>query len=100
MRPKGDKAIPYEWRYTAGHVGPGMLDGTYYYAGGLERVDNHYSDGVNVLYFDSHARFDGRDWPSPIGEADTKSWTRKEWNPAAGKTVWEDPAMVDVPPSP
>ena len=97
---EGDEQIPFEWRYTAGNVDPGMLDTVYYYVGGLEMADSHYSDGVNVLYQDFHARFDGREWPSPIGEADTESWTKKQWQPAAGKTVWEDPTMVDVPPSP
>jgi len=59
---------------------------------------NPGSDGVNVLYIDFHAGFDGRAWPCPIGGVNTKSWAKKEWNPAPGKTVWEDPVMVDVPP--
>jgi len=41
--------------------------GVYYYIGGLEDLDNHSEDGVNVLYMDFHAAFDGRQWPSPIG---------------------------------
>jgi len=41
--------------------------GEYYYVGGLENEDNHSEDGVNVLYMDFHAAFDGRQWPSPIG---------------------------------
>jgi len=41
--------------------------GIYYYIGGLENEDNHSEDGVNVLYLDFHAAFDGRQWPSPIG---------------------------------
>jgi len=97
---EGDEQIPSEWRYTAGQVDPGILDGVYYYAGGLEMADNHYIDGVNVLYIDFHAGFDGRAWPCPVGEVNTKSWTKKVWNPAPGKTVWEDPVMVDESPAP
>jgi len=41
--------------------------GQYFYVGGLEDEDNHSEDGVNVLYLDYHAQFDGRQWPSPIG---------------------------------
>jgi prepilin-type N-terminal cleavage/methylation domain-containing protein/prepilin-type processing-associated H-X9-DG protein len=41
--------------------------GVHYYVGGLEEEDNHSQDGVNVLYADFHALFDGRFWPSPIG---------------------------------
>jgi len=39
----------------------------YDYVGGLEKDDNHGRDGVNVLYYDWHAEFDPRYWPSPIG---------------------------------
>jgi len=42
-------------------------EGIYHYIGGLEDEDNHSEDGVNVLYLDFHAAFDGRQWPSPIG---------------------------------
>jgi len=43
------------------------MAGDYHYVGGLEDEDNHSEDGVNVLYLDFHAAFDGRQWPSPIG---------------------------------
>ena len=63
-----------DWRmhlniYQAGYVDPG-----YRYVGGLEQSDNHAQDGVNVLYLDWHASFDGRSWPSPLGT------TEFEWN--------------------
>jgi len=57
-----------DWRtmtyngYHAGYVDPG-----YRYVGGLEEMDNHAQDGVNVLYLDWHAEFDARSWPSPLG---------------------------------
>lgn len=59
---------PREWQRRAslpnyaGYVAPG-----YRYVGGLEVADNHGDDGVNVLYLDWHAKFDSRDWPSPLG---------------------------------
>lgn len=60
---------PGEWRwrmmtnyYHAGYVSPG-----YRYVGGLEEMDNHGQDGVNVLYLDWHAEFDARSWPGPLG---------------------------------
>jgi len=52
-------APPCVWNYG---------DGEYWYIGGLENEDNHSEDGVNVLYLDFHAAFDGRQWPSPIGK--------------------------------
>jgi len=52
----------FENEIRHGFVAPG-----YRYAGGLERADNHGQDGVNVLYLDWHAEFDGRSWPSPLG---------------------------------
>jgi len=48
-------------------VGTLHRKGEYHYIGGLEDADNHSEDGVNVLYMDFHAAFDGRQWPSPIG---------------------------------
>ena len=48
--------------YHAGYIDPG-----YRYVGGLENMDNHAQDGVNVLYADWHAEFDARSWPSPLG---------------------------------
>ena len=62
--PGGDN---WHWRmtsnlYHAGYVAPG-----YRYVGGLEERDNHGQDGVNVLYYDWHAEFDARSWPSPLG---------------------------------
>ena len=62
------------WR--AGYMQPG-----YRYVGGLEEGDNHGQDGVNVLYLDSHAEFDARSWPSPLG-AEYWRWNgqvRCEW---------------------
>jgi prepilin-type N-terminal cleavage/methylation domain-containing protein len=49
-----------------------MGAGAYFYLGGLENEDNHSQDGVNVLYYDYHALFDGRYWPSPIGMLDMR----------------------------
>ena len=79
--------------YMAGMIAPGYddeaMDGwpcIYMYVGGLEREDKHGQDGVNVLYLDSHAEFDPRATPSPIGqlyahegEWENFSW---EWTPA------------------
>jgi len=39
----------------------------YNYVGGLDDFDNHSKDGVNLLYYDSHAAFCKQSWPSPIG---------------------------------
>ena len=68
--------------YMAGYVDPG-----YRYVGGLEKGDNHQQDGVNVLYLDWHAEFDGRSWPSPLGALYFR-WsgqTRCQWgNPVSG----------------
>jgi len=50
-----------------GSVRDNNPDNIYEYIGGLENEDNHSEDGVNVLYYDWHAQFDGRQWPSPIG---------------------------------
>jgi len=58
----------------AGYVPPG-----YRYVGGLEQADNHGQDGVNVLYLDWHAEFDGRSWPSPLGASDSEEWLRAQW---------------------
>jgi len=54
----------------------------YEYIGGLELEDNHGTDGVNVLYYDNHAKFDGTDWPWPIG------WMN-DWSPRAFGDDWE-----------
>jgi prepilin-type N-terminal cleavage/methylation domain-containing protein/prepilin-type processing-associated H-X9-DG protein len=53
----------------------------YHYVGGLEESDNHGQDGVNVLYLDWHAEFDGRSWPSPIGMVFQRdqNWPTYEW---------------------
>mgnify|MGYP006292845805 CR=1 FL=1 len=57
------------WRmwFDAQRVRAGYLDPGYRYIGGLEEMDNHGQDGVNILYADWHAEFDGRSWPSPLG---------------------------------
>ena len=54
----------------------------YHYVGGLEKGDNHGQDGVNVLYLDWHASFDGRSWPSPIGCVDLQDdgWQKFQWD--------------------
>jgi hypothetical protein len=46
------------------------------YVGGLDEVDNHAQDGVNVLYLDWHGSFDGRSWPSPLGTLQTQNWNK------------------------
>ncbi len=63
--------------YMAGYVDPG-----YRYVGGLEKADNHGQDGVNVLYLDFHAWWDGRTWPSPLGTVyyEWDGWPRCEWH--------------------
>ena len=63
-------------RPRSGYVPPG-----YRYAGGLEQSDNHGQDGVNVLYLDWHAEFDGRSWPSPLGmeEFEWQNQKRCQW---------------------
>ena len=71
-----------QWKYRrlgnsrAGYLAPG-----YRYVGGLETADNHGQDGVNVLYLDWHAEFDGRSWPSPLGTlyARDGNWSRYQW---------------------
>ena len=64
---------PARWRYTV-HFQAGYVEPGYRYVGGLEKADNHGQDGVNVLYLDWHASFDGRSWPSPLGALEF------EWN--------------------
>jgi len=58
--------------------------GEYHYVGGLEELDNHGRDGVNVLYLDYHSKFDGRAWPSPIGMTyfadDDPDFPRYQWS--------------------
>jgi len=64
-------------------VGTLQRKGEYHYIGGLEDADNHSQDGVNVLYMDFHAAFDGRQWPSPIGMLymtdDDANFTHCDW---------------------
>jgi prepilin-type processing-associated H-X9-DG protein len=66
-------------------------DNIYHYIGGLENEDNHSQDGVNVLYYDWHAQFDGRQWPSPIGMLymadDDPNFCHVTWNDIAGGTI-------------
>jgi len=65
----------------------------YHYVGGLETADNHGKDGVNVLFYDWHAEFDGRSWPSPIGTAtmqDSGDWVKLRWD--GSKTDTDCPA--------
>ena len=63
--------------FRSGQAAPG-----YRYVGGLERADNHGQDGVNVLYLDWHAEFDGRSWPSPLGTQNIQDeWNRCQWGP-------------------
>ena len=61
----------------------------YYYVGGLEDGDNHGQDGVNVLYLDWHADFDGRSMPSPIGSLEQQSgdWQNYRWSDGADLPV-------------
>jgi prepilin-type processing-associated H-X9-DG protein len=59
----------------------------YRYAGGLEQMDNHSQDGVNVLYLDWHGEFDARSWPSPLGT------TYFRWN-GQKRCQWTDPLDV------
>ena len=68
--------------YRAGYVPPG-----YRYAGGLEQMDNHSQDGVNVLYLDWHGEFDARSWPSPLGT------TYFRWNNQK-RCQWTNPLDV------
>lgn len=76
---------PREWQRRmslpnyAGYVSPG-----YRYVGGLEVADNHAKDGVNILYLDWHAKFDARNWPSPLGTLTIY------WNGEA-RCEWGDP---------
>ena len=71
------------WGYTGGF--------RYHYVGGLEEYDNHGQDGVNVLYLDWHAEFDGRSWPSPLGAVHTEDWAKYQW----GDPITSTPAGVD-----
>ena len=64
----------------SGWIAPG-----YRYVGGLESKDNHAQDGVNVLYLDWHAEFDGRSWPTPLGTTDF------EWDGNHSRCEWGDP---------
>ena len=79
-------------QYRAGNISPGDTiylrpddQGVYpvpdyHYVGGLEAADNHGQDGVNVLYYDWHAEFDARSWPSPIGTTTKQDdWMRVRW---------------------
>ena len=70
-----------------GYVYPG-----YRYVGGLEQQDNHSQDGVNVLYLDWHASFDGRSWPSPLGALEVQDWNNKcQWDGSPVK--WDNGQM-------
>ena len=68
--------------YLAGMVYPG-----YRYVGGLEQEDNHGQDGVNVLYLDWHAEFDGRSWPAPLGCTDFQ-WDDSTQNELMQRCQW------------
>jgi prepilin-type processing-associated H-X9-DG protein len=71
----------WHWRMAANLYHAGYVDPGYRYVGGLEQQDNHAQDGVNVLYLDWHAGFDGRSWPSPLGtlEFEWNNQTRCQW---------------------
>jgi len=68
-------------------------DNVYLYIGGLEDEDNHSEDGVNVLYYDWHAQFDGRQWPSPIG-----CLYMTDDDPNFCHVTWADIAAGNIPP--
>ena len=74
--------------FTAGMVYPG-----YRYVGGLEKADNHGQDGVNVLYLDWHAEFDGRSWPSPLG-APYFRWNNSTKDVVHNRCQWGTPCRV------
>ena len=57
----------------------GVVPPGYRYVGGLEKADNHSQDGVNVLYYDWHAEFDARSWPSPLGGVEKREWIQCQW---------------------
>ena len=59
------------------HKNEGLL---YRFAGGLEKEDNHGTDGVSVLYYDCHGEFDDREWPCPLGMWDSSDWDHYEWD--------------------
>jgi hypothetical protein len=67
------------WGFLPDVYGP---NADYHYVGGLERLDNHAQDGVNVLHYDWHAGFDGRSWPSPIGmvRKENGNWQKYQWD--------------------
>ena len=71
----------WRWRHRSDGFAAGYVDPGYRYVGGLEQDDNHGQDGVNVLYLDWHAGFDGRSWPSPLGavEQQSDSFPRCQW---------------------
>lgn len=77
------KHAPQEIRRYHLNRGEGMR---YHYVGGLEEVDNHGQDGINVLYLDWHGEFDARSWPSPLGcmfmRDDDPDWIKWEWSGA------------------
>ena len=72
-----------------------LHNGVYRYVGGLEALDNHGQDGVNVLYMDWHAEFDARSWPSPIGVPDMEAKTISNGPAADGRTWWVMSDFVD-----
>ena len=72
-RSSGETVTRTRWN----NPGPPIPD--YYYVGGLDQSDNHGQDGVNVMYYDWHAQFDARSWPSPIGMQEADDWLRLKW---------------------
>lgn len=72
----------------------GFISPGYRYVGGLEAADNHGKDGVNVLFLDWHAEFDGRSWPSPLGTVTQESdqWNRVQWGSKPVK--WDNSTMT------
>jgi len=66
------------WNFARHYMWP-KEEVQYHYVGGLEPGDPHGQDGVNVLYADWHVNFDGRSWPSPIGELEAQDWNRFVW---------------------
>jgi len=94
-----------QWVYEGGITYQGYWYSIYeyYYVGGLEAEDNHMDDGVNVLYYDTHAAFDARRWPSPIGMLTMLELDSDRWNllladgvSYMSKLCWDDstPAVV------
>ena len=76
----------FENEIRAGWAAPG-----YRYVGGLEQADNHGQNGVNVLYLDWHAEFDGRSWPTPLGTEDF------QWGDNDIRCQWGDPVEDSIP---